>query len=584
MENLKLKYSDYAIAFKFEVINDVQEIGKWEMYIEETNTKLEGSGIEELYISLAQLKEDRINIIYVKNLNYLELIGENFFIYSFGDFKAVVKDGQFDFFKLWIQPHIELRNWDKWYDGDDCEEFIRQLNFGRQYFNSGYKNKLSLENHYQFTKASDQWNDIVNKYYLKKSWAQSFREELLPQDEDELDLYMRVYKGSFYFTNPTFINQEIKNTRMYDISSSHSGFMIRKKYPYGSAMKVNTQEEALQIMESGYYSWIAQIRFINLKSKFNLPIDLRKFGYKNEGSANNGWTASWILILTDVHWETFKKVFGADNIEIKLFRYFRKKELMKNYAVMLDELYQQKEFYKKNQDEFVSSIFKFRTELPFGQSIKTPVSHVQVEYDDEENEFKKEVKGNEDFEKTLKTLKRYALPFQIGIWTTAYSWSEEIEMILRLGVENVIYGDTDCVVFIDNEDLVKKIEEYNKEIDREVHNIERRRYHIISPKLGRWQDKGVYESFKTIGVKWYLTLKGDKLDVKAAGADNNVLINWLKKENNPFESFDKEMVVEGLFKNVFFDYEKKTVRVSYNSFMGEKLLKEIEEKTSGFEI
>jgi len=70
-----------------------------------------------------------------------------------------------------------------------------------------------------------------------------------------------------------------------------------------------------------------------------LPIDLRKFGYKNEGSANNGWKASWILILTDVHWETFKKVFGAENIEIKLFRYFRKKELMKNYAVMLDELY-----------------------------------------------------------------------------------------------------------------------------------------------------------------------------------------------------------------------------------------------------
>jgi len=44
------------------------------------------------------------------------------------------------------------------------------------------------------------------------------------------------------------------------------------------------------------------------------------------------------------------------------------------------------------------------------------------------------------------------------------------------------------------------------------------------------------------------------------------------------------MVVEGLFKNVFFDYEKKTIRVNYNSFMGEKLLKEIEEKTSGFEI
>jgi hypothetical protein len=60
-----------------------------------------------------------------------------------------------DFFKLYIQPHIELRNWDKWYDGDSCEEFIRQLDLSRRNFNSGYKGKLGLQNHYAFTKAND---------------------------------------------------------------------------------------------------------------------------------------------------------------------------------------------------------------------------------------------------------------------------------------------------------------------------------------------------------------------------------------------------------------------------------------------
>jgi uncharacterized protein (UPF0303 family) len=57
----------------------------------------------------------------------------------------------------------------------------------------------------------------------------------LPQDEIELDLYLRIYKGSFYFTNPKFVDREINNVRMFDISSSHSGFMIRKRYPYKSA-------------------------------------------------------------------------------------------------------------------------------------------------------------------------------------------------------------------------------------------------------------------------------------------------------------------------------------------------------------
>jgi hypothetical protein len=48
-----------------------------------------------------------------------------------------------------------LRNWDKWYDGDSCEEFIRQLDLSRRNFNSGYKGKLGLQNHYAFTKAND---------------------------------------------------------------------------------------------------------------------------------------------------------------------------------------------------------------------------------------------------------------------------------------------------------------------------------------------------------------------------------------------------------------------------------------------
>ena len=572
----KVKYSDYAIAFKFEVINDVQDFGKWEIYYEETNNKEQGEGIEEFYGVLSQLKEDQINVIYVKNLNYFELIGENFFSYCFGEFKAVVKDNQFDFFKLYLQPHIELRNWDKWYDGDSCEEFIRQLKLSRNNFNSGYKNKLSLENHYQFTKANDQWNDIVNKYYLKKSWANSFREGLLPKDEDELDLYTRVYKGSYYYSNSNYFNREVKNVRMFDISSSHSGFMIRKRYPYNGALKVETQEEAFEIINNNFYAWIGQIEFFNLKQKVELPIDLRQFGYKKD---NN-----WILILTDVHWQTFKKIFGADDINIKNFRYFKKRELEKNYAVMLNELYQDKEIYKKSNDEFVSNIFKFRTELPFGQSIKMPFSHIKVRYNEENNEFEKISINEEDFEETLKTLKRYALPLQIGIWTAAYSWAEEIEMILRLGTDKVIYGDTDCVIFEDNQELEYIIKNYNKEIDLEVSSIERRRYYKIDKKMGRWQDKGVFERFKAIGIKWYLYSQNGILDVKAAGADNSILINWLKQEDNPFESFEKEMVVDGLFKNVFLDMKNRCVRIRKESFMREQIQKEIEKITDGFVI
>ena len=185
----------------------------------------------------------------------------------------------------------------------------------------------------------------------------------------------------------------------------------------------------------------------------------------------------------------------------------------------------------------------------------------------------------------ISRIKKSALPMQVGIWTAAYSWAEEVNMILDLGPENVVYGDTDCVKFINKEELVNIIEEHNEEIDREVKVISNKRNMLeTSPKIGRWKDEGVFTQFKAIGVKWYLFNSNKGLEVKAAGADNKILINWLREQGNPFEVFTKEMCVPKLFKNVSISRENKTVHISYNNYMGDQLVRELNEKTNGFFI
>lgn len=250
---------------------------------------------------------------------------------------------------------------------------------------------------------------------------------------------------------------------------------------------------------------------------------------------------------------------------------------------MVNDLYEEKEFYKKNNDSFVKSIFKFRTELPFGQSIKAPQFHQAVIYNEETNQFEKFKLTDQPFEEIIGRLKKYALPMQIGIWTAAYSWAEEVNMILDLGVENVVYGDTDCVRFIGDLDYV--IEAHNKEIDKEVNNISKKRIMLeTNTKLGRWQDEGTFSQFKAIGIKWYLFIDNGKLEVKAAGANKDKLLDWLNAQDNPFEEFNKEMYVPQLFKNMSIDREKGTVYLSYNNYMGDKLKREISQKTNGFVI
>ena len=46
MAQTGLNYSDYAIALKWEIINDEPDIGKWEMFFEEDNSIKNGKGIK----------------------------------------------------------------------------------------------------------------------------------------------------------------------------------------------------------------------------------------------------------------------------------------------------------------------------------------------------------------------------------------------------------------------------------------------------------------------------------------------------------------------------------------------------------
>lgn len=575
MAQTGLKYSDYAIALKWEIINDEPDIGKWEMFFEEDNSIKNGEGMSDLLEMLLQLNQEQINVIYVKDLNYFEVIGENYFSYS-SEFMAAVKDGQINFFNLKLFDWIELVNWNNFFDTEDCEEFIRELNLCRSNFKGQNKNKLSLKSHYRITKAADQWFDITERFYLKKEWTNIFRDSLLPQDQDELNLFLEIYKGSYSFLNPKFVGKTIENVKGYDISSSHSGFILRKKYPSSTGERITDVKEIYNIINKDWYAWIGRIEFVDLYEKFELPIDLRQFGYINEND-------NWELILTNAHWKVFKRLFGAKTIIPIEFYKYENKELVRNYAKMVNDLYEEKEFYKKNNDSFVKSIFKFRTELPFGQSIKAPQFHQAVIYNEETNQFEKFKLTDQPFEEIIGRLKKYALPMQIGIWTAAYSWAEEVNMILDLGVENVVYGDTDCVRFIGDLDYI--VEAHNKEIDKEVNNISKKRIMLeTNTKLGRWQYEGIFSQFKAIGIKWYLFIDNSKLEVKAAGANKDKLLDWLNAQDNPFEEFNKEMYVPQLFKNMSIDREKGTVYLSYNNYMGDKLKREISQKTNGFVI
>ena len=94
-----------------------------------------------------------MNVIYVKRLNYLIPISQNFIDYTNPEFSASAK---MNFFWIRVAPNIEFRNWDNFESKlEDPVQFLERLEIYRTCFRKGLKNRLKIENHYTYTKAKD---------------------------------------------------------------------------------------------------------------------------------------------------------------------------------------------------------------------------------------------------------------------------------------------------------------------------------------------------------------------------------------------------------------------------------------------
>lgn len=545
------RYSNSANALNFEIVNGSKDIGKWKLYLSKFDSVIEDCGMEALVSALDQLDKELVNVIYVKNLHFFEFIGEHWFDWTNCEFFATLKDNTQRFFYLKLTDTIELREWNNFFkDVEEPKDFIDRLNWCRKNFKAGKKNMLSL-NYFKFTLPAVLWDDIAYEHYLHHTqWSDDFRKELLPQSEDELELYSRIYKASYFFANPKFVDKVVENVFSYDISSSHIGFISRKLYPVSRFECITNDDITFDIIESKNKAWIGTFIFVNLRPACDLPIDLSCFGKMISDN-------EWKLTLTNVHYEVFKKLFYFEDLIPISFFCSNQQTLRKNIIKMVSDLYDDKQYFKKSDaPPFVKNIFKLRAELPFGQSIKNPCYGVELELID--NTFIASYK-KENFEQIQKRLlNRNTLPLQVGIWTAAYSWAEEVQMILDIGIDNVVYGDTDCVKFI-GEDGVKVVEQHNKRIQAEKDLIKRNKHITLDEFLGIWKFEGKLDKFKSLGIKWYLTDLDNKIEATACGADKVVLESYLKEQDKPFAAFNKKMKVDGLFITYVKDKINKTI-------------------------
>lgn len=495
-------------------------------------------------------KLDKEIIIYVKNLQAFYLLSKNFICYDDGK-GAYSKDKGINIF--WLKTNkVEIRNWDNFIPNGmeikEPEDFLKYLNGLGKFYQSSPKS-------YQYTLAKVIKSYLIKKFFLLKE--NDYKEKCLP-NEAEYEIYKGLSKGGFYWTNPLFFGKTIQNVYQYDAKTNHASQMARKLFPSQSLERISL-DDFQNIVNDKKWCWAIYMSFKKAIPIKDIGIRLEEWGAHYDKKEKK-WHMGLINPLAVIF-----KIFKFEDLVIELAFAAKASRLPNNYYSMIKNLYETKESAKG----VAKSLAKFQTEIIYGHSIKTPEYIWSTDFNEQKNDFVKHYKP-EAFDEITKKIKNNLMPFQVGIWTLAYSNADLINLVLKIGLDKVVYCDTDCVKFI-GENGLKIIEEHNKVIDEEFEQLKKEKQFQFPSNLGRWCDEGIATRFKSIGIKWYLKEVKGKLDVKAAGADKDKIKNILLKEQDPFKAFDKDLANYDIFKTIYYNKERGWIE-SHKSDIFDKLM------------
>lgn len=239
--------------------------------------------------------------------------------------------------------------------------------------------------------------------------------------------------------------------------------------------------------------------------------------------------------LTDIDYNIIKSEYNYTKIEITEC-YESKygelpeplKQLARKYYTDKTELkgVKGKEIYYNMQKALLNAIY--------GMMVQSPVKPELLFIEDSEDIFKPD--ENVSRETLLaEYTKRAFLPFQWGVWTTAWARYRLKEGINIVG-DNYVYSDTDSVKYIktENDDIDKKFKVYN---DKRIKDSIRNKAYATDPSgkthyMGVFEFEEMYTEFKTLGAKKYVYRTQDgKLHATIAGVNKKKAPDELEKYN-----------------------------------------------------
>ena len=257
------------------------------------------------------------------------------------------------------------------------------------------------------------------------------------------------------------------------------------------------------------------------------------------------------MYITEVDFNIITSEYDFSYEIIELWQ-AQKKRLPKPFRDLLMQQYIDKTKLK-GIDEYLYQKTKNRFNANYGMTVQNPVKPELIFQDGLIIED-----PDAGFEKALEDYhKKGWLPYQWGVWVTAYARAKLEAGLQAIPAEAFLYCDTDSIKYIGNYDYV--FDELNKRyLDEALSAVDpegKRHY------LGIFEPDEQYKRFKTLGAKKYAYEDLDgKLHITVSGVSKIAGAKELKKLDNFKEGFIFRHI-EKLITKYNDDPEPKRIRI-----------------------
>lgn len=375
-----------------------------------------------------------------------------------------------------------------------------------------------------------------------ETYKEYFRESKLSLKQYKLA--RKIFRGGNTHASRFYSGITLKNVGSCDIRSSYPARLLYEKYPVGAYHEYCPEDLSDFLQLCNTKSVIMHIRFsgIEVKDNVHVPyIDFAHCGYISKSAGNdNGrvlYADSIDYFCTEVDFLIILNQYKISGIEVLECYWALKDYIPTVLAESVFYWYEKKSALKGvvgKEYEYAKS--KNNLNAIFGMTVSSIIKD-KVYYNDETKEWGIQkydyFEEHDEFERYYNS-KNSFLPYQLGIYTTAYA-RRELQRGIDLVGDDFLYCDTDSVKFLNPEKNFRLFDELNNSIifTQTPHKVS-----IDNEYLGVWEHDGLYTTFKTLGAKKYLVQKSNgNLEVTVAGLSKEKGVKELSRNGAPFRDF-----------------------------------------------